>query len=45
MDFRISVIPGYYGENAVIRILDPRSAPESIAALKLAPAITSGCSS
>ena len=40
MDFRISVIPGYYGENAVIRILDPRSAPESIEALGLAPAIT-----
>jgi type IV pilus assembly protein PilB len=40
MDFRISVIPGYYGENAVIRILDPRSAPESIDALGLAPAIT-----
>jgi type IV pilus assembly protein PilB len=40
MDFRISVIPGYYGENIVIRILDPRSAPESIEALGLAPAIT-----
>jgi len=40
MDFRISVIPGYYGENIVIRILDPRSAPESVEALGLAPAIT-----
>jgi general secretion pathway protein E len=40
MDFRISVIPGYYGENVVIRILDPRSAPESVEALGLAPAIT-----
>ena len=40
MDFRVSVIPGYYGENAVIRILDPRSAPESVEALGLAPAIT-----
>ena len=40
MDFRISVIPAYYGENVVIRILDPRSAPESVEALGLAPAIT-----
>src|SRR5918996_3236450 len=40
MDFRVSVIPGYYGENAVVRILDPRGAPESIATLKLAPPVT-----
>ena len=40
MDFRVSVIPSYYGENAVIRILDPRGAPESLAALKLAPPVT-----
>jgi type II secretory ATPase GspE/PulE/Tfp pilus assembly ATPase PilB-like protein len=40
MDFRVSVIPGYYGENAVIRILDPRGAPDSLAALKLAPPVT-----
>jgi len=40
MDFRVSVIPSYYGENAVIRILDPRSAPESVAALKLAAPVT-----
>jgi type IV pilus assembly protein PilB len=40
MDFRVSVIPSYYGENAVIRILDPRGAPESIAALKLAAPVT-----
>jgi type IV pilus assembly protein PilB len=42
MDFRVSVIPGYYGENAVIRILDPRGAPDSVAALKLAPPVTEG---
>jgi type IV pilus assembly protein PilB len=36
MDFRVSVIPSYYGENAVIRILDPRGAPESVAALRMA---------
>jgi type IV pilus assembly protein PilB len=40
MDFRVSVIPGYYGENAVIRILDPRAAPESLAALKMAAPVT-----
>jgi type IV pilus assembly protein PilB len=42
MDFRVSVIPGYYGENVVIRILDPRRAPEAIDAIGLAPAITAG---
>jgi type IV pilus assembly protein PilB len=40
MDFRVSVIPGYYGENAVIRILDPRWTPESLEQLNLAPPIT-----
>ena len=40
MDFRVSVIPGYYGENAVIRILDPRGAPESLVALKMAAPVT-----
>jgi type IV pilus assembly protein PilB len=40
MDFRVSVIPSYYGENAVIRILDPRGAPESLAALKMAAPVT-----
>jgi type IV pilus assembly protein PilB len=36
MDFRVSIIPGYYGESAVIRVLDPRRAPESIDVLGLA---------
>jgi type IV pilus assembly protein PilB len=40
MDFRVSVIPSYYGENAVVRILDPRGAPESLATLKLAAPVT-----
>jgi type IV pilus assembly protein PilB len=40
MDFRVSVIPSYYGENAVVRILDPRGAPESLAALKMAQPVT-----
>lgn len=30
IDFRISVVPGYFGENAVLRILDPNNAPRSI---------------
>ena len=30
IDFRISIIPGYYGENVVLRILDNRNAPKSI---------------
>ena len=40
MDFRVSVIPSYYGENGVIRILDPRGAPESLATLKMAQPVT-----
>ncbi len=35
LDFRLSVIPGYYGENVVLRILDQRSAPKSIKQLGL----------
>ena len=30
VDFRISIIPGYYGENVVLRILDNRKIPKSI---------------
>lgn len=33
VDFRTSIVPGYYGENIVIRILDSRKAPNSIADL------------
>jgi type IV pilus assembly protein PilB len=39
IDFRISILPGYYGENVVLRILDPRNAPVSIDELGFAPAI------
>jgi type IV pilus assembly protein PilB len=35
VDFRISIIPSYYGESAVIRILDPRGLPHSVEALGL----------
>ena len=40
IDFRISVIPGYYGENAVLRILDNRKAPKTIDQLALSEKIT-----
>ena len=30
IDFRISIVPGYYGENVVLRVLDARKAPKSI---------------
>ncbi len=30
VDFRISIVPAYYGENVVLRILDNRNAPQSI---------------
>jgi type IV pilus assembly protein PilB len=40
IDFRISIIPGYYGENAVLRILDNRNAPKSIDQLTFSKKIT-----
>jgi type II secretory ATPase GspE/PulE/Tfp pilus assembly ATPase PilB-like protein len=40
VDFRVSIIPVYYGENAVLRILDPRNAPKSIQQLGFSRAIT-----
>jgi type IV pilus assembly protein PilB len=40
VDFRISIIPGYYGESAVIRILDPRGLPQSVEALGLRTPVT-----
>lgn len=40
VDFRVSIIPGYHGENVVLRMLDPRAAPRSIETLGLSPAIT-----
>ncbi|NEX15455.1 MAG: type II secretion system protein GspE [Halochromatium sp.] len=38
-DFRISVVPGYYGEHIVLRILDSRRAPKSIDELGFSPNI------
>ncbi|MBN2809447.1 MAG: Flp pilus assembly complex ATPase component TadA [Deltaproteobacteria bacterium] len=40
IDFRISVIPSYYGENVVIRILDSRSTPADIEHLGFSPIMT-----
>jgi type IV pilus assembly protein PilB len=42
VDFRISIIPGYYGENAAVRILDPQGLPQSVDALGLAGPVTAG---
>jgi len=33
VDCRVSIIPGYYGENTLVRLLDPRNAPKSVAEL------------
>jgi type IV pilus assembly protein PilB len=40
VDFRVSIIPSYYGENVVLRILDKRNAPMSIQDLGFSKAIT-----
>jgi type IV pilus assembly protein PilB len=41
VDFRVSVLPGYYGESCVLRILDKKNAPTSIERLGFSAAITS----
>ena len=38
-DLRVSVMPSYYGESVVVRILDRRRAPKSIDSLKFAPPV------
>ena len=40
VDFRVSIVPSYYGENVVLRILDKRNAPTSIQDLGFSLAIT-----
>jgi type II secretory ATPase GspE/PulE/Tfp pilus assembly ATPase PilB-like protein len=40
VDFRVSIIPSYYGENVVLRILDKKNAPTSIQDLGFSQAIT-----
>lgn len=39
-DCRVSVLPGYYGENVLIRILDQRNAPTAVTQLGFSPQIT-----
>ena len=41
VDFRISIVPGYYGESVVLRILDKKNAPKSIDQLGFSHEITS----
>ncbi|MGD8367198.1 MAG: ATPase, T2SS/T4P/T4SS family [Desulfobacterales bacterium] len=41
IDFRLSVLPGYYGENVVIRVLDARNAPKSVESLGFSNEVTS----
>jgi type IV pilus assembly protein PilB len=40
VDFRVSIVPSYYGENVVLRILDKRNAPTSIQDLGFSQVIT-----
>jgi type IV pilus assembly protein PilB len=40
VDFRVSIVPSYYGENVVLRILDKRNAPTSILDLGFSEAIS-----
>ncbi len=40
IDFRVSIVPSYYGESCVLRILDKTNAPTNIDQLGFSPAIT-----
>lgn len=40
IDFRISIVPAYYGENVVLRVLDARKAPKSLGDLGFSEKIT-----
>lgn len=39
VDLRVSIIPGYYGESCVLRVLDRKNAPTSLEQLGLSPAV------
>ncbi len=41
IDFRVSIIPGYYGESCVLRILDKKNAPSSLDQLGFSQAVSS----
>jgi type IV pilus assembly protein PilB len=38
-NFRVSIVPGYHGENVVVRVLDPRRAPRSVQRIGFSPAL------
>jgi type IV pilus assembly protein PilB len=40
VDLRISIVPGYYGESVVLRLLDKRNAPASVQHLGFSPRLT-----
>jgi type IV pilus assembly protein PilB len=40
VDLRVSVVPSYYGESVVLRLLDRRQAPRSIDQLQFPPVVT-----
>jgi type IV pilus assembly protein PilB len=40
VDLRVSIVPSYYGESVVLRLLDHKHAPRSIDQLHFPPAIT-----
>ena len=40
IDFRVSIIPGYHGENVVLRILDSRNAPTGFAQIGFSAGLT-----
>jgi type IV pilus assembly protein PilB len=40
VDLRVSIVPSYYGESVVLRLLDRRNAPRSIDQLQFPPLIT-----
>jgi len=41
-DLRVSVMPSYYGESVVVRVLDRRRTPKSIDSLKFPPPVADG---
>ena len=40
VDIRVSVVPSYYGESVVLRLLDRKQAPSSVMQLNMPPVIT-----
>ena len=40
IDFRVSIVPSYHGENVVIRILDSQKSPSTVEHLKFSPRLT-----